>query len=191
MRTYCEQCQYPASRCLCAAISTQTLSANVVILQHPRERRHAKNTAHIARLCSAQISIVATDNAEAMTALRDTLSQTPTTALVYPTQHSRPIERCTALKHEYRQWLFLDGSWKQAYAILQQHTFLQTLPSFHFATPPESCYQIRHTRVANSLSTLESIAYCMQYVYDDDTRALLRGQQALVERWQGPLSHRR
>lgn len=190
MRAYCEQCQYPVSQCLCTSIRTQQLSADVVILQHPKERRHAKNTAHLTRLCSKQVTVVASNDDNAMSVLTAAVKRTPT-ALIYPTQDSLPIEQCPHQNRLYRQWLFLDGSWKQAYAMLQQHPFLHTLPTFHFASPPESDYQIRHTRVANSLSTLEAIAYCMQSVYDDDTTALLDAQCALVSRWQGPLSHRR
>lgn len=190
MRAYCEQCHYPLSQCLCTAIRPQRLSADVVILQHPKERRHAKNTARIAQLCSAQIRIVTTDDLQAVAALHTKVDRIPT-ALLYPAKDSLPIEQCSNLNNAYHQWLFLDGNWKQAYAMLQQHPFLHALPTFHFATPPASAYQIRHTRVAKSLSTLEAIAYCMQSVYNDDTAALLNAQLAFVERWQGPLSHRR
>ncbi|GGW96583.1 hypothetical protein GCM10007391_33380 [Alteromonas halophila] len=166
------------------------MSAPAIVLQHPKEQKHAKNTARLAQLCSRKVTVINTSDADAMQKLRIHCDAT-SSALIYPAEYSRPLEDTAFSEMPVKQWLFLDGSWKQAYAMLHQHPFLQALPAYHFASPPDSAYHIRHTQKINSLSTLEAIAYCMHQVYQDDVSPLYSLQKVFVERWRAPAAHRR
>src|ERR1700722_18753718 len=50
-REVCRGCGRPASVCYCAFITKLATRTRLVILQHPRERKVAINTARIAALC--------------------------------------------------------------------------------------------------------------------------------------------
>lgn len=190
MRDYCEHCQYPQSQCICDAVVPFMVAPQISIIQHPKERRHAKNTARLVTLCLPHTQLVSSDDAPAMRSL-EALCGAKNTALVYPAATSRPIEHERSAISTINHWVFLDGSWKQAFALYQQLPFLKRLPSYHFDNAPASHYTIRHTQVEQSLSTLEAVAYCLRQTGEQEADRLLSLQQALVDRWRGPASHRR
>ncbi len=190
MRDYCEHCHYPQSQCLCDAATALTVSADISILQHPKERRHAKNTARLVALCLPHTHLVGSDDEAAVSEFRSRCRDKKT-AVIYPAADSTPIEHPGSPVGAFDHWVFLDGSWKQAFALYKQFAFLQILPAYHFSAAPVSHYTIRHTQIGKSLSTLEAVAYCLQQAGNDGADALLRVQQALVDRWQGPAEHRR
>jgi DTW domain-containing protein YfiP len=87
--------------------------------------------------------------------------------------------------------ILIDGSWKQAFGIVKQHPWLQTLTSVHFATAPSSTYAIRHTSLSHALSTLEATAYSLATLDNADVSALYKLQGAMQAQWQGPKGHLR
>ena len=50
-RAVCSTCLRPLSNCLCHLVHAVTVSTEVLILQHPLERGHAKNSGRLLHLC--------------------------------------------------------------------------------------------------------------------------------------------
>ncbi len=49
-RLMCEHCGYPQITCLCPWVKPIDAPINIVILQHPTEAKHAKNTVRLLAL---------------------------------------------------------------------------------------------------------------------------------------------
>lgn len=191
MRVNCSQCGYPEKTCLCDHIIPIQLPINVTVIQHPKEAGHAKNTAKLMTLCSSNVNIVLSNNASEMRHFQNYCSTT-TCAILYPNPTSQALEPHKAkLAHTLNTLVVIDGSWKQAYAIMHQHSWLKSLPCYHFNEAPKTRYRIRHTKMTNGLSTLEATAYALSTLYNINATGFYELQGALQNNWQGPPSHQR
>ena len=190
MRQYCSNCQYPITTCDCSVIRRVECPLSISIIQHPKEVTHAKNTARLIALCLNNVSVVVSNNDEHMTSLR-TRCETLPTALLYPGRDSHSWEQTTASDHALAHLIVLDGSWRQAFGLWQQHTWLQALPAYHFSSAPPSDYAIRHTDDTAHLSTLEAVAYALSSRFNTDVTPLYQLQRRMQDCWQGPPEHRR
>ncbi|WP_083215207.1 DTW domain-containing protein [Comamonas aquatica] len=50
-RPLCPACLRPAAACLCGCVQPVASAVQVLVLQHPQEAGHAKNTARLLHLC--------------------------------------------------------------------------------------------------------------------------------------------
>lgn len=191
MRSYCEQCRYPQTTCICSHISEIQTSLNIIIVQHEKEALHAKNTARLVSLCVPNTRIVCANNSAEIQAL-SAMCSLERTALIYPSDVSEPIEEIPhSVANNISTLVLIDGSWKQAFGIVKKSAWLQKLHAFHFACAPDTNYLIRHTSLDKALSTLEATAYALHCIENVDVSALHKAQSALQRAWQGPVSHRR
>lgn len=190
MRAYCNICQYPVKTCVCGQISTVHFPIALTILQHKREVTHAKNTARLISLCAPdKTNIIVTSDNHAMSQLQTKL-YAKQCAVIYPNDASRAIETLPINeRHSINHIVVIDGSWKQAYSIVEQHSWLKAYVFYHFETAPLTRYRIRHTTMDNGLSTLEAVAYAMNTLFDVDVSALYEAQEAMQSFWQSPTSH--
>ena len=146
-RRYCKECKYPSSVCMCSHITKIHLDCQIYIVQFPKEINHAKNTVRLAKLVCPTINIISSDdkngidNLEVNTIRKQTL-------LIFPNENSEPIESHfeTLDKVQDFSFVFLDGTWRQAFRIWKENPFLQSLPSVHFNQAPSSAYQIRRAK---------------------------------------------
>ena len=163
-RSICNRCLYPNVTCVCDAITEQTLLFNVVIFQHPKETKHAKNTARLAKLVAPNINIIQTDDDDEIKLFDDSLNK-ETSIVLFPNENSRSLEMSIKEKSIntenslFETLILIDGSWKQAYGIWKSMHILHDLRSYHFSSPPEQQYSIRQTKKPQQISTLEAIAY--------------------------------
>lgn len=190
MRQYCNVCSYPTSTCLCEFVNAQQAPADIIILQHERETLHAKNTARLVLLTLSNSTMVSGKTASDFDKIAETVTNSKA-ALIYPGDNSQPLESTAFTAGQFNTLIFLDGSWRQAYALYSMLPWLWNLPQWHFRHAPQSEYLIRHTSVDNSLSTLEAVAYSLQAGYNAQTKNLLSLQNAMQANWQGPTQHRR
>jgi len=191
MRPYCADCSYPLKTCLCDNIAPIDVPIQVFIVQHAKESDHPKNTARLAALCSPNINIVRTDDSKAMARLSLECSIV-SSALLFPSEGSIALEaHQNALSQRLDTLVIIDGSWRQAYAILQKFSWLQSLHAYHFTHSPSTQYRIRHTKFAQGLSTLEATAYAISALYKTDVTPLYAIQKAMQDNWRGPIEHQR
>lgn len=147
----------------------------LLVLQHPTETKHPKNTLRLLSLCIPQTRIVIGESLQDFAALAQQVAHAPNDYwLIYPNSKSVALEDAQVDSMPRPQHLILiDATWRKAFKIWQLNPWLAQLPSFHFDSPPNSRYSIRKTNIAHGLSTLEAAAYALECRFNIDTFSLL------------------
>jgi DTW domain-containing protein YfiP len=178
-RQVCEKCAYPQNTCLCAWVNPITPPLNIIILQHPKETKHAKNTVKLLTLGLRKITVLQGETPEDWEELAQKVVKQPQRyCLVYPHEQSTSIESISSPEQKAHCFptdhnvIFIDASWRKALRIWHLNPWLQQCKSWHFANPPENQYHIRHTIVQSSLSTLESVAYVLGFTHNTNCAPL-------------------
>ena len=172
-RLICFKCGYPQSTCLCVWVNPITTPLNIIILQHPKEAKHAKNTVKLLKLGLKTITILQGEKSEDWAELAQKVAKQPQSyCLFYPNKQSISLESIFSpvLKEKYfpvnHNVIFIDASWRKALKIWHLNPWLQQCNSWHFSHPPDNQYHIRHTTQVNSLSTLESVVYVLEHTHN-------------------------
>ena len=160
MRQYCSSCLYPQKTCLCEHIIRIMNPTAIKILQHPKEAKHALNTAHIASLCLENIDI-----RSSFLEKNEYEEWLENTALIFPHAHSKPLT-----KDHRGSLLFIDATWPKARAILQYIPTLKNIPCYHLINPPKGEYRIRKASQKIQLSTIEAIVYALSLIENEPSR---------------------
>lgn len=142
-RAACPRCERPASTCLCATLPAPLAHrTELLILQHPAEAGHAKNTAAFLTLGLQAARLLRGEAFDAALA-------GPGTALLYPGEAGTPAPA------DVRRLILLDGSWRQSRRLLAANPWLAGLPRVSLAEQPGR-YAIRRAHRPGQLSTLEA-----------------------------------
>jgi DTW domain-containing protein YfiP len=172
-RQICATCGYPQNTCLCAWVNPISSPLNIIILQHPKETKHAKNTVKLLTLGLNKVTVLKGEKPENWTELVQEVTQHPKNYCVfYPHEHSVSLESISSIKQKERYFptnrnvIFIDASWRKALKIWHLNPWLQQCNTWHFANPPENQYHIRRTTQQSSLSTLESVAYVLEHTHN-------------------------
>lgn len=182
MRALCPHCRLPESACLCSSAKPLTSVTEILVLQHPHEARHPKNTLRLARLCLPNMQVQLGESAEDFAHVAAQLSRRRAW-LCYPDDHSQPLRRGQAGAPD--TLVFIDATWRKAFKMLQLNPWLQALPRCHFIDAPAGDYRLRKTARQGGLSTLEAIAHGLNCVEAGDFSALNALQALWVQRMQG------
>lgn len=185
MRKHCPCCGYPAQTCLCAAVKPVNNRIEVIILQHPKESVHAKNTVRLLNLALANITIQVGKTAADFARLAENLARSPVeTAVFYPAEqsvelHSRPGNDAPPIERA----IFIDASWKQAFGIWQKNSWLNQYPFYKLPLNQPGRYTIRQSDLDFSFSTLEAVAYSLEYLEQLEPTPLLNLLNAFTQQW--------
>lgn len=178
-RTICARCGYPQSTCLCAWIHPIETPLNIIILQHPKEAKHAKNTVRLLALGLNNVTVLQGETPGDWKELVKDLTYKPQNySLFYPHEQSSPFESLSSPQHVAQYFpvnhnlIFIDASWRKALKIWHLNPWLQLCSSWHFCNPPDNQYHIRHTTQKCSLSTLESVAYVLEHTHNINCKPL-------------------
>jgi DTW domain-containing protein YfiP len=179
-RQMCASCYYPQSTCLCAWIHPITAPLNIIVLQHPKEATHAKNTVKLLTLGLTKITVLQGETPEDWKKLaREVTNQPQNYCLFYPHQQSTSLESLASQEQKARYFpanhnvIFIDASWRKALKIWHLNPWLLLCSSWHFANPPDNRYHIRHTTQKSSLSTLESVVYVLEHTHSVNCKPLV------------------
>jgi DTW domain-containing protein YfiP len=142
-------------------------------LQHPKEAKHAKNTVKLLTLGLNKITVLQGETPEDWKELVNRVTNQPQNySLFYPQQHSISLESLYTPEQKAKYFpvnhnvILIDASWRKALKIWHLNPWLQLCNSWHFANPPTNQYHIRYTTQQSSLSTLESVAYVIEYTHN-------------------------
>jgi DTW domain-containing protein YfiP len=178
-RLQCTKCGYPQTTCLCPWIKAIESPVKLVILQHPKESKHAKNTVKLLQLGLTNLKVIQGENASDFAEFAKLVAASPKSfVLCYPHANSKAIEalESDAVKDkaitELTTVILIDASWRKALKMWHLNPWLQQISGWHFSHPPPNKYEIRHTTQKNSLSTLESVAYLLTCIYNLDCTGL-------------------
>lgn len=157
-RPTCYSCFRPQSHCVCGYISPITAHCNVLILQHPNERKKYYSTTKLVTKALKNSRMLRGLVFEE-SLLSDTLrGQQP--YLLFPGSSSVDCQQVTLEPHS--TIIVVDGTWSEAGKIVNRNPILKTFPRVSFSTNLQSNYRIRKQPRKGYLSTLESIGYLLQ-----------------------------
>ncbi|WP_181405119.1 tRNA-uridine aminocarboxypropyltransferase [Aestuariibacter sp. GS-14] len=186
MRLKCHRCHYPLKTCICKHVTPVFNRTRVIVLQHPAETKHAKNTVRLLQLALQNVDCYTGKTAEDFAPLAKQLTtDSATTVVLYPVQEAIELTSAHYLQNPLKidTLIIIDGSWKQAYGIYKRNPWLN---QFMFCCLPddiEGQYDIRKTSVSNGLSSLEAVALGLQSLEGADTLPLYRLFDAFKQQW--------
>ena len=133
-------------------------TTEVLILQHPLEVDHAKNSARLLQLSLAHSRVLIGETFDHATLL-EALREPKYTVLLYPQtpQNASPVPDATLLRHPSNlRLVVLDGTWRKIRKMLHLSALLKSLPRLSLDDVPTSSYLIRKAHRPGQLSTLEA-----------------------------------
>ena len=191
-RPICLRCLRPQAACICQWITPTPPTCEVLILQHPLEQHHAKNSARLLHLSlpgSRMVVGEAFDDA----ALQVLMPQPLYTVLLYPATayegHAAPaLLDASQLKDLSKlRLVVLDATWRKSRKMLHLSPALQRLPRLVLDDVPAPRYAIRKAHQPGQLSTLEATCAALAQLEGDAARwqPLLNAFDGFVAQQQG------
>mgnify|MGYP003150987384 FL=1 len=177
-RALCQQCQRPASTCLCDALVQRQSRYRLHILQHPKEARHALSSAPLlARSISgSQLHVGESFDPQAL------LGQHWQTncLLLYP--GDKTISADQARESGIEQLVVLDGTWRKTAKLLHLNPWLTQLPRLALQPDRSSRYRIRKSPRSDGLSTIEATADALNALHGNrDYDAILGAFEQMID----------
>jgi DTW domain-containing protein YfiP len=168
-RPRCAGCLRPKNACICRWVTPVAHQADVLILQHPMEADHAKNTARLLHL-SLPRSRMLTGEVFDEPDLRAADPAQQYTVLLYPETLREPappldMERLTDPARV--RIVVLDASWRKSRKMLHLNPLLGQLPRLALEDMPPSRYVIRKAHTPAQLSTLEATCAALAQLEGD------------------------
>jgi DTW domain-containing protein len=138
----------------------------VLVLQHPQEQRHAKNSLALLRLSLLRCEVVVGERFEPDTL--EALLQRPDrhTRLLYPDVPAAPGPApAEAPSDGPIRLVVLDATWRKSLRMLLEHPPLARLPRLCVSAPAPTRYrEIRAARRADQVSTLEATVQALALI---------------------------
>jgi DTW domain-containing protein YfiP len=156
-------CLRPQATCLCALARPTAHRTEVLVLQHPQEQRHSKNSVALLRLSLTHCEVVVGERF-APAALEALLQRAGRdTRLLYPDVPAAPAPSAPeAMAGEPVRLVVLDATWRKSVRMLLEHPALAALPRLSLQTPAPTRYrEIRAARRADQVSTLEATVHAL------------------------------
>jgi DTW domain-containing protein YfiP len=154
-------CLRPQRTCLCQWVTPVAHATEVLILQHPLEALHAKNTARLLHLSLAHSCLVVGEVWEPAA-----LASPRFSVLLYPKDAAHPAHPAfpSGTDHVHPPWpapaqlrlVVLDATWRKSRKMLHLNPWLQALPRLSLDSAAPSAYRIRKAHKTGQLSTLEA-----------------------------------
>ncbi|MBI2748851.1 MAG: DTW domain-containing protein [Burkholderiales bacterium] len=174
-RPTCPHCQRPQSTCICRFVTPTPPACEVLILQHPLEEHHAKNSVwllHLSLPGSRLVVCEAFDDA----ALHALMPEPRYTVLLYPPTAYQDHEAPASLNAEQLanpstvRLVVLDATWRKSRKMLHLSPALQRLPRLALDDVPQGRYAIRKAHKPGQLSTLEATCAALAQLEGDAAR---------------------
>jgi DTW domain-containing protein YfiP len=160
---------------MCSLATPTPTDCELLILQHPLEAQHAKNSARLLHLSVPGSRLVVGEAFdEAM--VQTLMPGDKYTVLLYPPtdyeSHAEPAPldapRTTDLRH--LRLVVLDATWRKSRKMLHLSPGLQRLPRLALHEVPMSRYAIRKAHAPGQLSTLEATCAALAQLEGDAAR---------------------
>lgn len=186
-RLICTTCRRPQSACICRWITPIPHATDVLILQHPLEVDHAKNSARLLHL-SLPGSHMLTGEVFDAAELHATMQTPKYTVLLYPQSVHDPAPMADPAQLQdpaQIRLVVLDATWRKSRKMLHCSPWLRHLPRLSLDDVPASHYVIRKAHKPGQLSTLEAACAALAQLEGDATKF-----QSLLQAFQGFVAQR-
>ncbi|HCX82004.1 MAG: hypothetical protein A3E00_02570 [Curvibacter sp. RIFCSPHIGHO2_12_FULL_63_18] len=190
-RAVCAGCLRPQATCICRFVTPTATACEVLILQHPLEAHHAKNSARLLHLSLPGSRMVVGEVLDDA-ALQALMPDDKTTVLLYPPTDyeghaaAAPLDAARLGDLQKVRLVVLDATWRKSRKMLHQSPALQRLPRLALDEVPESRYAIRKAHAPGQLSTLEATCAALAQLEGDAAR-----WQPLLEAFDGFVAQQR
>lgn len=181
-RPLCPHCLRPASACLCSCVQPVHSRVQLLVLQHPMEAGHAKNTARLLHLClpGSRLEVGEVFDADTLQALLhapwpEQASNAQVRAiLLYPPTPPDPQLPVVQAPELPAHWLtqpetlrlvVIDGTWRKSRKMLYLNPGLQQLPRLSLLDVPAGRYAIRKAHAPGQLSSFEAAALALAQLH--------------------------
>lgn len=166
-RPICPRCLRALRACICSIVRSVANDTEVLIVQHPQEAGHIKNSARLLHLCLSQSRLICEEKFDdatwaALLAEKQSILLYPTTLTMNAPAFS--LDHITDSSKV--RLVLIDASWRHSRQFLAQSPQLQALPRLAL---PDSVianyqprYQIRRAHQAHQLSSLEAAVLALQ-----------------------------
>ena len=135
-----------------------TTKTQLVVLQHPSEVKHAKNSVRLLPLSLTHVQVIVGENEQDFAELKAWLhKQNKPVYLLYPSEQSQDLGH--AEKEEDAILIVLDGTWRKAHKMLMLNPWLLDFTHLSITPIRPSNYIIRKASRSDSLSSLEAAAF--------------------------------
>jgi DTW domain-containing protein YfiP len=178
----CAACQRAQSACICAWVTPVDHAVDVLILQHPLEVHHAKNSAGLLHRCLRSSRLLVGETFDAAT-LRAAMAPDRYVLLLYPPTDSDghavapPLEPQRLRDLSQVSLVVLDGTWRKSRKMLHCNPLLQGMPRLALTDVTASSYVIRRAHQPGQLSTFEATCAALAQL-EGDAQKYLPLQQA-------------
>ncbi|WP_296510080.1 tRNA-uridine aminocarboxypropyltransferase [Rhodoferax sp.] len=194
-RPVCAVCLRPQITCICGWVTPTPAACEVLILQHPLEQHHAKNSARLLHLSLPGSQLVVGEVFDHAT-LQSLWPGPAYTVLLYPPtdypDHAAPapLDAGRLGNPAGVRLVVLDATWRKSRKMLHQSPALQALPRLVLNTVPEGRYAIRKAHAPGQLSTLEATCAALAQLEGNAARwqpllAAFDGFVAQQQAWSG------
>ncbi|MGB3600114.1 MAG: tRNA-uridine aminocarboxypropyltransferase [Marinomonas sp.] len=182
-RQTCNRCHFLTAQCVCHLLpAPQQVGLRIIVLQDPKEAKHAKNTVALLTLVLPQVECIGMDDVR----LPERLQALDLTKwrVLYPAEQAQPIEALTSdVAATIEGIILIDATWRKAKRFYLSQPFLHSIPSVHFASPPAPNYEIRKSPNACALSTLEACCYAVEKIAAEEMQPIRDFMVASIK-WQ-------
>ncbi|MGK0247996.1 MAG: DTW domain-containing protein YfiP [Oleispira sp.] len=151
-RALCPHCERPVKTCLCNDIVTLKCAYQLVILQDPKEAKHALSSAPILAKSIVGARLIIGDLFDPIVLLGKNWQQD--SLLVFPNTES--LSGPQAAKIKFKHLILLDGTWRKVSRLLHLNPWLTKIPSIAIQPTHSSEYTIRKSPRDDGLSTIEA-----------------------------------
>ncbi|WP_336297535.1 tRNA-uridine aminocarboxypropyltransferase [Gilvimarinus xylanilyticus] len=164
-RNLCPHCLKPPARCLCDYIVPTPNKVFALILQHPNEGGHPKNTGELLHrsLRNSELQVGESFTPASLGACLDNA------VLLYPGETEEQLEKLTP-PEQPSTLIILDATWRKSRKMLHLNPQLARLPRVSLTDPRTSTYRIRSAEHQHQLSTLEASCYALQQLEQNPDR---------------------
>lgn len=179
-RQRCYVCFRPQESCFCDQIPSIENQTDVLLVQHPRERRHAFNT---ARIVHQALSISQLVSGYPHELAKQQLPLRPGAALLYPSESATLLSELAASERP-QQLVVVDGTWHHAKTMVRDVPWLRALPRVRLAPALPGRFRIRREPNAHALSTVEAVVATLRELEPETLglQDLLTAFDTMVER---------
>lgn len=156
---------------MCQWVMPVVCPVEVLILQHPMEVHHAKNTARLLHLSLSGSRLMVAEQFE-QAALQQALSGDALNLLLYP-QAEQPVPSLPVWSPTQRphagpvRLVVLDATWRKSRKMLYLNPALQNLQRLSLDGAHHSRYVIRKAHKPGQLSTLEATCAALAQLVGD------------------------
>ncbi|MFZ3127140.1 MAG: tRNA-uridine aminocarboxypropyltransferase [Rhodoferax sp.] len=174
-RPTCPRCLRPQATCICSFVTPTPTVCEVLILQHPLEEHHAKNSARLLHL-SLPSSHMVVGEAFDEAALQALMPEPKYTVLLYPPtayeghDAPAPLDAAQLANPAQVRLVVLDATWRKSRKMLHLSPALQRLPRLALVNVPAPRYAIRKAHQPGQLSTLEATCAALAQLEGDAAR---------------------